>query len=145
MLDTIFLAMFALVLVMLVSIGIVRFAKRYELHRKIQTTLAVVLLVAIVGFEIEMRFFVDWRELALASPFYESGTVDWLLLIHLCFAIPTPVVWAMLIWRAYRHYDHQHLHQHAAWHRCWGRIAAGLMVMTAVTGCAFYWLAFVAT
>ena len=145
MLDTIFVAMFVLVLAMGVAIALVRFAKRYELHRKIQTTLAVVLLIAIVGFEIEMRFFVNWRELALASPFYASGTVDWMLLIHLCFAIPTPIVWATLIWRAYRHYDDQRLAGHAAWHRRWGRIAAGLMVMTSVTGCAFYWLAFAAT
>ena len=145
MLDTIFVAMFVLVLAMGAAIVLVRFAKRYELHRRIQTTVAIVLLVAIVAFEIEMRFFVNWRDLAEASPFYASGTVDWMLLVHLCFAIPTPIVWATLIWQAYRHYDDVSLHRHAAWHRRWGRIAAGLMVMTAATGCAFYWMAFAAS
>lgn len=149
MLDVVFLAMFLIVAVMLFSIYLVRYLRKIELHRKIQIVLATVLAVAIIAFEIDVRFLTDWRKLAEASPFYENGTVDFWLWFHLLFAIPTPFVWIYVIVMAVRKFQSSpggvgQFGDYAATHRLWGRIAAVLMIMTAVTGCAFYWIAFVA-
>jgi uncharacterized membrane protein YozB (DUF420 family) len=158
MLDAVFLAMFVIVAVLVTSIYLVRYRRMIRLHRKIQITLAIVLVVAIVGFEIDVRFVTDWRELAEASPFYESGFVDFWLGFHLCFAIPTPFIWLYVIVKAIKHYRPEaeesvgrdqanHVSSfgdHAATHRKWGKMAALFMIMTALTGCVFYGLAFVA-
>ena len=66
--------------------------------------LAIVLLVSLVAFELDIRFFSNWGELAQASPFYESGLVQKMLAFHLMFAIPTPFLWAWVIWRALRRF-----------------------------------------
>ena len=145
MLDVVFVAMFVVVLVLLFSIYLVRIRRQFLRHRNIQVATAVVLVFAIVAFEIDVRFFTDWRDLAQPSPFFESGVVHWALWIHLCFAIPCPFVWAYVIWAAMTKFPKTvHPNEHSQFHRCWGRIAAFLMLMTALTGCTFYYLAFVA-
>ncbi len=142
-LDFVFVAMFVVCVVMVASILSVRFRKAYQLHRLLQVSLAVVLAIAVGIFEIDVRFFTDWRELARPSAYYESGYVDLALWIHLAFAIPTPFVWAYVVIRALRYFPNPAKPgSHSQSHRFWGRIAAGLMLMTAITGCIFYWLAF---
>lgn len=145
MLDLIVVAMLVVSVVMLVSVALVRYGKLHRVHRAIQTGLAVLLLLAIIGFEIDLRFFTNWRELARPSPWFESGWVDRMLWLHLAFAIPTPFVWGVVVWQALRNYaDGFPDPQHRARHRLGGRIAVALMLLTAVTGWVFYWFAFVA-
>ena len=55
MLDVVFLAMFALVPVLAVSVWLVMYRQRYLLHKRIQLALGIVLLVTVVLFEIDMR------------------------------------------------------------------------------------------
>ncbi len=148
MLDFVFLAMIAIIPVMVWSIYLVRYQRRYELHKRVQVSLALVLLVAVVLFEVDVRFFTDWETLAVASPYFEPDawcTVWYALVVHLVFAVPTPFIWAFVITQALRRfprpaapsaYSRQHIFR--------ARVAAAGMVMTAVTGWVFYWLAFVA-
>jgi putative membrane protein len=68
MLDVVFLAMFAVLPIMGVSIGLARFRKKYAWHKRIQLTLAVVLLLAVAAFEIDMQFISGWRTRAMSSP-----------------------------------------------------------------------------
>ena len=145
MLDVIFLATFAIVVVMAISIYLVRFRRQFRLHARIQVALCVVLLVAITAFEIDLRFFTDWRSLARPSPFYDTGWVDRCLLIHLCFAVPTPLLWLATIILALRWFGWNAVpNRKSANHRILGRVSAIAMVMTTVTGWAFYYMAFVA-
>lgn len=145
MLDTIVVGMVVVCAVMIVSISIVRFRKNHRLHRVIQTGLAVFLCVAIVGFEIDLNWFTKWRELAAPSPYFASGWVYRVLWIHLVFAIPTPFVWAGVIFMAWRNYsDGYPTEEIKRKHRISGRIAAAMMLGTAITGWVFYWTAFVA-
>ncbi len=145
MLDVIFLATFAIVVVMAISIYLVRFRRKYKLHARIQVALCVVLLVAITAFEIDLRFFTDWRSLARPSPFYDTGWVDRCLLVHLCFAVPTPLLWLATIILALRWFGWNAVpNRQSANHRILGRVSAIAMVMTTVTGWAFYYMAFVA-
>jgi uncharacterized membrane protein YozB (DUF420 family) len=152
MLDLVFLAMFVVVPLMLFSIHLVRTKKNYELHKKIQLTLGVVLLATVTLFEIDMRIN-GWEARAEESPYLEiaadgskSGLVQIVLWIHLFFAVTTALLWAVVIVRAWRNFPSPVVpNQHSHWHRRWAKIAAIDMISTSVTGWTFYWLAFVAT
>ena len=147
MLDVVFLAMFAVVPLMLWSICQVRYRRRYLLHKRMQLALAIALLVAVLAFEIDMRFFTDWQVRAEASPYFTSP-VNWVKIalgVHLFFAIPTTVIWVYVVWHALRYIPNPPgRSRHSAKHIRWGWIAAWEMVGTAVTGWAFYYLAFMA-
>jgi putative membrane protein len=151
MLDFVFVALFAVVPILAGSILLVKFrgpnqGYKCEWHKRIQLALAVILLAAVAAFEIDMRFITkDWRSLAEASPYFASKIVDYSLWIHLCFAVPTPVLWIFVIVRALKRFPKPAAPcDYSSQHIFWGRIAAGAMMMTAVTGWTFYWLAFVA-
>lgn len=149
MLDIVFVGMLAIVPVLLVSIWIARRKRDFQLHKMLQLGTALTLLVVVLAFELEVRVS-GWAERAQPSPHWRDGRwndwIDYSLAVHLCFAIPTPLVWALVIVRAQKNFDKPpRPHRHSAAHRLWGRIAAGLMVLTAITGWVFYWLAFAAT
>jgi uncharacterized membrane protein YozB (DUF420 family) len=142
-LDTVFVAMFAISIVLLTSIYLVKQGK-YELHRKIQVTLSAVLLVAILVFEFDVRFITDWRAMASQSPFYESGLVGSALVVHLIFAIPTPFIWIVVLFRALKQFPRPVVpNAHSISHKFWAWIATVMMLATSITGCTFYWLAFI--
>ena len=150
MLDVVFLAMFAVLPLLALSIYLVK-QKQYALHKRINLVLGVVLLIAVLAFEVDMRFFTDWEVLAKESPYFDeqnkwTSIVGMALVIHLCFAIPTLLLWIFVIVQALRKFpsppipgDHSGAHSKSAW------LAAGGMLMTAVTGGTFYYLAFVAS
>lgn len=148
MLDVVFLAMFAVLPLLAWSIYEVKYRGRYQLHKVVQLLLGGVLLLAVTAFEIDMRFVTNWEQLAEASPYYTAGpwnAVWWSLAVHLCFAIPTALLWIAVIFRAMRHFPSPpHPGPHSRSHLFWARLAAAGMFLTAVTGWLFYWLAFVA-
>ncbi len=145
MLDFVFAAMFGIIAIMGVSIYLVRYRKKYDLHKWIQIGLGVTLLLAVAAFEIDLQLFTNWRELAKASPHY-STLVDYSLWIHLCFAIPTPLMWIYVIVQGVRKFPSPVTPcEYSATHILTARIAAIGMLMTAVTGWIFYWLAFIAS
>jgi len=147
MLDVVFVAMFAVLPVMTYSLMVVK-RTRFALHKLLQLALGSVLLVAVLAFEIDMRFFTDWTARAAPSPYFqgEGWNGVWIsLAIHLAFAVPTLVVWIAVISLALRRFPappqpgaHSHLHMQLGW------LAALGMTLTAATGWVFYWLAFVA-
>lgn len=145
MLDVVFLAMFAVVPILFWSISLVRRGRNYQLHKQVQVTLSLVLLIAVTAFEVDMRFFTDWRARAAASPYYGSGVVMKSLVVHLCFAVTTAVVWTLVVVRALRNIPSPPGPcAHSAWHKRWGWIAALDMLGTSITGWVFYYLAFIA-
>ena len=151
MLDFVFLAMFAIVPIMLGSIYLVRFRKQYELHKRIQTILSVVLLVAVTAFEIDLRFFSNWVERAEPSRFFNSEH-QWscaagiALIIHLCFAVPTPLLWIFVIVQGHRKFPKPAAPcDYSSTHKLTARMAALGMTGVWITGSIFYWMAFVAT
>ena len=145
MLDFVVVAMLGVTLVLGYSIYQIRYKKNPIRHRNIQIATAIVLTVALLAFEIDVRYFTNWRELAEGSPYYESGFADLCLWVHLVFAIPAPVVWAVVIIMGLRRFKTGFEQgRFNRTHRISGRIAAGFMVLTAVTGWVFYYVAFVA-
>lgn len=143
MLDVVALAMLAVLPVLAWSIWQVR-RGRYLLHKRTQLTLATVLLVAVVAFEADMRFFTDWRARATASPFYGTWVVP-SLGIHLIFSVSTALLWTIVVIGALRHMPNPPgPSPYSPRHKFWARLAALDLLLTAVTGWIFYWLAFVA-
>jgi uncharacterized membrane protein YozB (DUF420 family) len=150
MFDVVFLAMFAVLPVLAVSIYLVK-QRRYELHKRLQLTLGVVLLIAVAAFEVDVRLN-DWEPRAAASPYFagEKNDMDWScpvgvgLIVHLFFAIPTAFIWTIVIVQALRKFPSPPLPgTHSASHKFWGWLAVIEMFFTAVTGWVFYYLAFV--
>jgi hypothetical protein len=148
MMDIVFTAMMIVVPVMAWSIWSVRRSQKYSQHKWVQLILAITLLVAVVLFELEMRL-VGWRDRAIDSPFWTDGgwndAVDYSLAIHLLFAIPTPLLWGVVIGRALKGFPSPpRPNAHSGAHRFWAWLGAVGMVLTSVTGWAFYYFAFAA-
>ncbi len=150
MLDLVVVAMLAIVPLLAVSIYRVKFGRQYALHKKLQLAMAAVLLVAVLLFELDIRLN-GWVERAEGSPYFElnhkwSCPAGIALSVHLCFAVPTLLLWVLVVVAALRKFSRPPLPgPHSQWHARWGMAAAIGMVLTAVTGWIFYWLAFVAT
>lgn len=144
MLDVVFVAMFAVLPVLAWSVWLVRSRKRYALHKKVQLGLAGVLLVTVGAFEIDMQLLTVWELRAEPSPYWPTGV--WTSLgIHLAFAVPTFVLWIVVVVRALRRFPKPPTPgEHSSSHRFWGWLATAGMALTALTGWIFYWLAFVA-
>ncbi len=140
--------MVAAVPLMLLSIGLARYRGDYVWHKRLQLTLGAVLLLMVAGFEIEMRTH-GWQDLARPSRYWVEGRwndlVEYSLAIHLLFAIPTPILWGVVIVAGLRQFPRPPApNRHSLFHRTWGRRAAWALIGTALTGWWFYWCAFAA-
>src|SRR5207244_1620398 len=112
--------------------------------------MASVLLIAVLSFELDIRIN-GWQARAAASPYFDTAN-KWScpaglsLMVHLSFAVPTLLLWIVVVARAVRRFSSPpQPGPHSRWHAHWGWVAALGMVMTAATGWVFYWMAFVAT
>src|SRR5436190_16138435 len=145
MLDVVFVAMFVVVPLLAASLYLVRYRRQYAWHKRLQLAMAVVLLVAVLLFEIDIRVN-GWEERAAASPYFDAAH-KWnspagiSLIIHLSFAVPTLLLWIYVVVQALRNFNRLPVPgAHSRSHSRWGTLAAAGMVLTAVTGWAFYWL-----
>jgi putative membrane protein len=141
--DVVLVGLIALLPVLAWSIRAAQ-ARRFILHKRLQLTIAVLLLAAIVFFEVDIRLVSDWKARADASPWW-PGTVLAALGIHLVFATTTLVLWVWVLWEALGRFPNPPSPgRHGPRHRTMARVAALDLVLTALTGFVFYWLAFVA-
>jgi putative membrane protein len=141
-LDFLVLAMAVIIPIMLVSIHLVRKHRNYQLHKRIQILLGVVLGVAILVFELDMRLY-GWRQYAEASPYYTTLVMP-SLIFHLIFAIPTLFLWIYTITMALRQRIDTQTGKYRFRHKFFGRLSAYAMIGTTLSGCLFFWLAFMA-
>lgn len=141
--DVVLVGLLALLPVMAWSIALVR-RGRYVSHRRLQLAIVALLAAAILVFEIDVRLISDWRLRAAPSPWWPRGVLA-ALGVHLVFAVSTFVLWAWVVWEAVARFPTPPAPgAHGGRHRRMARLAALDLVLTAVTGSAFYWLAFVA-
>jgi putative membrane protein len=142
--DLVLVGLLALLPVLAYSIHLVRNRRDYATHRRLQWSIAAILLAAIVVFEIDVRLVSDWKIRALASPWWPAGVLT-ALAVHLVFAVSTLVLWVWVLTEAARRFPSPPApNAHGSRHRRMARLAAIDLVLTAVTGTLFYWLAFVA-
>lgn len=142
--DFVSLAMAIEFFVLVYSIYIVKYQKKYELHKKIQTITTGILAIAVLLFEIDVRQN-GWKHLAEPSPYYDTLVFP-ALYIHIFFSVTAIITWTMLIWNGYRNFPKplKAPGENGAYHRKLGRIGAMAMILTTVTGMIFYWLAYMA-
>jgi len=148
-LDLVFLSLFAVVPLMAWSIWLVRARRRYGLHKRLQLWLGASLLLVVTVFELEVRIH-GWNARARPSPYWRDGGwndwIDYSLAIHLVCAVPTFVLWVLVIVQAWRRFPVPVAPcSYSRAHKFWAWPAAVGMACTAVTGWLFYWLAFVAS
>ncbi len=143
MLDFLVLAMFIVVLVLGWSIYLVKYRRRYQLHKRVQIGLAIILLLAVILFEIDIRIY-GWEDRAAGELGGEASQGVWTALyVHLFFAISSVILWPVVLVLAIRRFPQPAAPgPHSLAHIRWARLAAMSMVGTAVTGWVFYWLAF---
>ncbi len=152
MLDVVVCALVLVVPLLAWSLYVVRVQRRYQLHKRLQLILAVLLLIAVAGFEIDVQLVHGGWE-AIVNPPGQPPRLDGealdhvrtVLWIHLAFAISTPPLWIATIWLALRRYPsppkpgpHSPLHKRLGW------IATLDLLGTSLTGLWFYYVAFVA-
>lgn len=142
-LDFIVVAMALVLPILIFSIWHVKYKKNLAFHRTLQIGLGSVLGIAIIAFELDMRIF-GWRHLAEPSPYYETLVFP-LLIIHLCFAIPTLFLWSYTIFMGIKHSIEKSLNKARKQHKLLGTTSAYMMVGTTVTGWIFYYFAFIAS
>ena len=143
--DVVLVGLIALLPVLAWSIHLVSRRRNYAAHRRLQIFIALALLAAIVVFEIDIRLVSDWKLRAAPSPWWPAGVLT-SLGIHLVFAVSSLVLWAWVLWEAVVRFPSPPAPgTHGPRHRRMARLAAADLVLTAVTGTVFYWLAFVAT
>lgn len=143
--DVVLVGLWALLPLLAWSIHLVRNRRAYAAHKRLQLVIAAALLAAILVFEIDVRIFSDWRLRAAPSPSWPVGVLS-ALGIHLVFATSTLVLLIWVLWEAWRKFPAPpRPADHSARHRRFGWLAAVDLLLTAVTGTFFYWLAFVAT
>jgi len=144
MLDVVFLAMFAVIPVLAWSIYQVRYRRRFELHKRVQITLGIVLAVAVAAFEVDMQFLSGWEDRAAGERAEVPSSVWTALYIHLVFAVTTAILWIYVMSHALGKIPRPpRPSEHSRHHKFWGWIAAVDMLLTAITGWIFYILAFV--
>ncbi len=152
MLDVVVCALLAVVPLLAWALYAVKVQRRYTLHRNLQLVLAAVLLVAVLLFEIDMRLQGGWENIINRDPASPRLTGDaleqvrYLLYVHLVFAISTPFLWGATISLALKRFPNPPLPgPHSSLHKKLGWLSVIDIVMTSVTGLAFYYLAFVRT
>lgn len=151
MLDFVVCALVVIVPVLIASIAMVRFGRRYQQHRFLQTLLCAVLFVAVGAFEVDLQIVHGgWEnvvakshtdEAALAAKITEARPWLWL---HLVFAVTTPIVWLITIVLAWRRFPsppqpaaHSRVHVRLGW------LSTLDVTLTAITGLIFYYVAFI--
>src|ERR1700694_4243124 len=122
MLDVVFSAMFLVLPALSWSVYLVKYRRKFALHKRIQLTLGLVLLVAVLLFEVDMRVN-GWRGRAAGSPYSRIVGISCVavsLAIHLCFAVTTTVLWIAVIAQALRRFPRPpQPNEHSRWHIFW--------------------------
>jgi uncharacterized membrane protein YozB (DUF420 family) len=143
MLDAVCVGMIVVMLLLSWSIQQVRVHRNFQLHKRLQITLAGLLAIVLTAFELDIRFN-GWEHRAAGSldgePAQAVYTALW---IHLFFALTTVVLWIVVIARGLWHFPNPPLpNEHSPFHRRFGWLAAIDMLLTTITGWVFYVLAF---
>ena len=151
MLDFVVCALIGVVPVLLWSLYLVKYRRAYRLHRNLQIGLGVVLLIAVIAFEVDLQLVHGGWENVVNKPGQsprmtpvELDSARRVLWVHLVFAITTPILWAITIVLALRRFPNPlQPAPHSSLHKKLGWASTIDITLTAVTGLVFYYVAFV--
>jgi len=151
MLDFVVTALVGLVPLLLFSLYVVRYFRNYRLHRTLQLVIGLILLVAVILFEVDMQWVHGgWENIVNKDPDAPRLTGDaflkvrQVLRLHLLFAVTTPLIWGVTLGLAWKKFPHPPVPgRHSRMHKLLGWLSVIDLIMTALTGIWFYYLAFV--
>lgn len=148
MLDVVVCALVVVVPTLLFSLYTVKVKRNYALHRLLQMVLGVVLLIAVGLFELDMRLqggfkaILAKRDSPLSAEQYQF--FQWVLGIHLVFAISTVLLWGTTLTLALKRFSNPPVPgPHSRLHKVLGWLSAGDITFTAITGLLVYYFGFV--
>ncbi|MCA9011513.1 MAG: DUF420 domain-containing protein [Planctomycetaceae bacterium] len=151
MLDFVVCALALVVPLLLWSLWLVKFRKQYAAHKRLQISLGVILLLAVTAFEVDVQLVHGgWENIVAQQQLSPEGLAakvsavrPWLL-VHLLFAITTPLLWIITITLALLRFR-QPLGPttHSGLHKILGWASTIDITLTSVTGLLFYYVAFV--
>jgi len=152
MLDAVVCTLVLIVPALCYSLYAVKKRRAYSRHRRLQIVLGLFLLLAVTAFEVDLQLVHGgWLNVANKTPDAPRLTGSRLLLaqrvlsVHLVFAISTPVLWAVTTALALRRFENPpRPGAHSRVHKMLGWASVSDLVLTSVTGLAFYYFAFVA-
>ena len=150
MLDFVVCALVIVVPLLLYSLWLVKVKKAWNKHKWLQVILGIILLVAVTAFEVDLQIVHGgWEnivrkshpdEAALAAKVAEARPY---LLVHLVFAVSTPFLWAVTLIQAFRRFPSPpQPSEHSRTHKTLGWLSTIDITLTAITGLAFYYIAF---
>ena len=152
MLDFVVCALILIVPLLLWSLWLVKVKKSFKAHMRMQLALGIILLVAVSAFEIDVQMvhggwenIVAQQNLAPEALAAKISVVRPWLLVHLVFAITTPLLWIVTIALALRRFGTNPVRgTHSKVHSLLGWLSTIDITLTSVTGLAFYYVAFIA-
>lgn len=152
MLDAVVCALVLVVPWLFFSIYTVKVKRNYGRHKNLQLALAVVLMLAVAGFEVDMQFIHGgWENIVNKNPETprrspdEMTAIQTTLSVHLCFAVTTPVLWVVTIGLALKRFPSPAAPSaHSGLHKKLGWLSTVDLTLTSLTGLVFYYMAFVA-
>jgi putative membrane protein len=149
MLDVVICALVLIVPVLAYSIYLSKYRRNFVWHRRLQLTLAAVLLAAVGAFEVDVQLVHHgWENIVReARPDIAAESLAFahtVLRIHLLFAISTPVLWCVTVVQALRKFGNPPgPSRHSPAHFWLGWASAIDLALTSVTGVLFYYFAFI--
>ncbi|MGC1273061.1 MAG: DUF420 domain-containing protein [Planctomycetaceae bacterium] len=151
MLDAVVCMLLLVVPVLGHSVYVVKARRAYVLHRNLQIAIGVGLLMAITAFEVDLQLVHGgWLNVVNKNPDAPRLTGDrlaevrLLLRVHLAFAVSTPVLWVVTTVLALKRFPNPpQPGPHSRLHKSLGWLSVADLVLTTITGLAFYYAAFV--
>ena len=151
MLDFVVCALAVVVPLLLWSLWLVKFRRRYVAHKRLQIALGIILVLAVTAFEVDVQMvhggwenIVAKQQLSLDALTAKISSVRPYLLVHLGFAVTTPLLWIVTITLALRGFKNTPTPgTHSRIHKTLGWASTIDITMTSVTGLLFYYVAFV--
>lgn len=143
MLDVVVCSLVLVVPTLLASIYIAKFKRNFPLHKGIQLTLGIVLLIVVALFEIDMRLQGGFGVLAKDSAYMGTAFLKYLLAVHLCFSISTVFIWSFTYFMALKHFPNPIApSEFSPKHKVMAWISVVDMIGTAITGLMVYYFGF---
>lgn len=111
----------------------------YALHKKIQLTLGIVLLLVVIIFEMDMRNHGGIFEMVKGSRYEGTTFLNASIYIHTFFSITTSLIWLVLIIASLFKFSKDPLpNAFSKRHRFWGKLGMIDMILTGLTGVQLY-------
>ena len=119
-------------------------AGNHILHKRIQTVLIFLILIAVALFEIHIILSGGSGSLAKSSPYFEEQWFQYFLYFHILTAVLSYTGWTALAYFSSKNFTTRLPGDFSSNHRFWGKLIFFGVTITSLSGAMVYYLSFVA-